>query len=195
MFELASFCLLTSLLTNIRNFHMIACKKLMAFACLFMVLLFFHSQALSATVEYDLTIAQQEVNITGKPAQGMFINGGIPGPTLYFKEGDFARIHIHNRMSVDTSIHWHGVLVPPVMDGVPYISFRHIEPGATFTYEFPIRQSGTYWYHSHTELQEQKGVYGSIVIEPREHRFHTERDYVVLLSDWTNKILTRYFAL
>jgi len=152
-----------------------------------MVLLFPHYQALSATVEYNLTIAQQEVNITGKPAPSMVINGGIPGPTLYFKEGDFARIHVHNRMSVDTSIHWHGVLVPPGMDGVSYISFQPIEAGATFTYEFPIRQNGTYWYHSHTELQEQKGVYGSIVIEPREHRFHTDQDYVVLLSDWTNE--------
>ena len=166
---------------------MIACKKLMAFACLIMVLFFPHSPALSATVEYDLTIAQQEVNITGKPAQGMVINGGIPGPTLRFKEGDFSRIRVHNRMSVDTSIHWHGVLVPPGMDGVPYISFRPIEPGATFTYEFPVRQSGTYWYHSHTELQGQKGVYGAIVIEPREHRLHTDGDYVVLLSDWTSE--------
>jgi len=100
----------------------------------------------------------------------MVINGGIPGPTLYFKEGGVARIHVHNRM-----------------DGVPYISFQPIKPGATFTYEFPIRQSGTYWYHSHTELQEQSGIYGSIVIEPREHRFHTDGDYVVLLSDWTNE--------
>jgi CopA family copper-resistance protein len=164
-----------------------ACSKFKTAAFLMMLMLVFHVPAHSAIVEYDLTIAQQEINITGKPAQGMVINGGIPGPTLYFKEGDFARIRVHNRMSVDTSIHWHGVLVPPGMDGVPYISFRPIEPGAAFTYEFPIRQSGTYWYHSHTGLQEQKGLYGSIVIEPREHRFHTDRDYVVLVSDWTDE--------
>jgi FtsP/CotA-like multicopper oxidase with cupredoxin domain len=127
--------------------------------------LFAHLRAQAATVEYELTIAQQEVNITGKTARGMTINGAIPGPTLRFKEGDIARIHVHNRMSVETSIHWHGVLVPPDMDGVPYVSFPPIKPGAIFTYEFPIRQSGTYWYHSHTSLQEQSGVYGSIVIE------------------------------
>ena len=152
-----------------------------------MLMLFFHFPARAATVEYDLIIGHQEVNFTGKPVQGMVINGGIPGPTLRFKEGDFARIHVHNRMSVDTSIHWHGVLVPPGMDGVPYVSFPPIEAGATFTYEFPICQSGTYWYHSHSELQEQSGVYGSIVIEPRQVRLHTHRDYVVLLSDWTEE--------
>src|SRR4030042_7177817 len=91
-------------------------------------------------VEYELTIAHQEVNFTGKSARSMTINGGIPGPTLRFKEGDTARIHVHNNMSVDTSIHWHGVLVPPGMDGVPYLSFPPIEPGGTFTYEFPLRQ-------------------------------------------------------
>lgn len=141
----------------------------------------------AATIEYDLTIAHQEINITGKSAKGMTINGGIPGPTLYFKEGDTARIHVHNKMKVDTSIHWHGLLVPPGMDGVPYVSFPPIAPGTTFTYEFPIRQSGTYWYHSHTNLQEQSGIYGSIVIMPRQKRFSPEQDYVVLFSDWSDE--------
>ncbi len=140
------------------------------------------------TVEYDLTVAQQEVDFTGKPASAMTINGDIPGPTLRFKEGDWARIRVHNRMEVDTSIHWHGVLVPPGMDGVPYVSFPPIGPGSAFTYEFPIRQSGTYWYHSHTGLQEQKGVYGSIVIEPqRESGPKADGDFVVMLSDWTDE--------
>ena len=138
-------------------------------------------------VEYELTIRQQEINITGKPAQGMTINGGIPGPTLRFKEGDIARIHVNNKMNVETSIHWHGILVPPDMDGVPYISFPPIAASTTFTYEFPIRQSGTYWYHSHTGMQEQSGVYGSIVIEPRHKHHHTDRDYVILVSDWTDE--------
>ncbi|NQT70519.1 MAG: multicopper oxidase domain-containing protein [Desulfobacteraceae bacterium] len=138
-------------------------------------------------VEYQLTITRQEINITGKPARGMTINGGIPGPTLRFKEGDTARISVHNQMSVETSIHWHGLLVPPDMDGVPYISFPPIAANTIFTYEFPIRQSGTYWYHSHTSLQEQSGVYGSIVIEPRQKRLHADRDYVVLVSDWTDE--------
>jgi CopA family copper-resistance protein len=139
------------------------------------------------TVEYHLEIAQNTINLTGKTARAMTINGGIPGPTLRFQEGDTARIHVQNNMSVDTSIHWHGILVPPDMDGVPYISFPPIKPGTTFTYEFPIRQSGTYWYHSHTNLQEQSGVYGSIVIEAPRKRFHVDRDYVILLSDWTNE--------
>lgn len=149
--------------------------------------LFTWTPAKASTVEYQLTIAQQEVNITGKPVYGMTINGAIPGPTLYFKEGDTARIHVHNNMSVETSIHWHGLLVPNHMDGVPYVTYPPIRPGTTFTYEFPIRQNGTYWYHSHTSLQEQSGVYGAIVIEPRQNVPKPDRDYVVLLSDWTDE--------
>ena len=144
----------------------------------------------AAVVEYDLTIAEEEINITGNPAHGMTINRGIPGPTLRFREGDDAFIRVHNRMAVDTSIHWHGILVPPDMDGVPYVSFPPIQPGATFTYRFPIRQAGTYWYHSHTRLQEQSGVYGSIVIEPREPRqklISPASDHVILFSDWTDE--------
>jgi CopA family copper-resistance protein len=138
-------------------------------------------------VEYDLTISQQDMNITSSLVPAMTINGAVPGPTLRFKEGDIARIHVHNKMAVETSIHWHGLLVPPNMDGVPLISFPPIAPGTTFTYEFPIRQNGTYWYHSHTSLQEQRGVYGSIVIEPEHYKQTTGQDYVVLLSDWTDE--------
>lgn len=143
--------------------------------------------ALAATVEYELTIAQEEVNFTGKPTQAMTINGGIPGPALRFTEGDLARVTVHNRMDVESSIHWHGILVPPDMDGVPLLNFPPIAPDASFTYEFPIRQSGTYWYHSHTGMQEQQGVYGSIVIQPRHPESPADRDYVVLLSDWTDE--------
>ena len=139
------------------------------------------------TREYDLTIAWDEVDFTGRSAGAMTINGGIPGPTLHFTEGDVARLDVHNEMDVETSIHWHGLLVPPGMDGVPYVTFPPIAPGKTFTYEFPIRQSGTYWYHSHTALQEQRGVYGSIVILPGDGLPEaTDRDHVVLLSDWTD---------
>ncbi len=137
--------------------------------------------------EYHLIITRQQVSITGEPAKAMTINGGIPGPTLRFKEGDTARVHVHNRMDVETSVHWHGVLVPNNMDGVPHLTYPPIKPGETFTYEFPVRQSGTYWYHSHTDLQEQSGVYGSIVIEPRQKRFSPDRDHVIVLSDWTNE--------
>ena len=117
----------------------------------------------------------------------MAINRAIPGPTLRFTEGDTARMRVHNRMPEATSIHWHGLLVPPGMDGVPYISFPPIQPGDTFTYEFPIRQSGTYWYHSHSGLQEQSGMYGSIVIQPREESRRVDGDHVIVLSDWTDE--------
>lgn len=137
-------------------------------------------------VAYDLTIADQHVDITGNPVHAMTINGGIPGPTLRFREGDVAVIHVHNNMKHDTSIHWHGMLVPPDMDGVPYLTFPPIKPGDTFTYRFPIRQSGTYWYHSHTHLQEQIGVYGSVVIDPKSGR-ENAKEHVVVLSDWTNR--------
>ena len=150
-------------------------RKFLAGGGLILLILFSPMPMQAAIVEYDLTIAQEQVNITGKPTWGLTINGGIPGPILRFKEGDIARIHVHNHMPEDTSIHWHGVLVPPNMDGVPYVSFPPIKPGATFTYEFPIRQSGTYWYHSHTVLQEQQGLYGSIVIEPREGERRNEK--------------------
>lgn len=150
--------------------------------------IFSHSILVQAKiVEYDLTIEQQKIEITGKPVSAMTINGGIPGPTLFFEEGDTARIHVHNRMDVSTSIHWHGLLVPYQMDGVPYVTFPPIKENSTFTYEFLLRQSGTYWYHSHSELQEQSGHYGSIVIKPRKQRFEVDEDHVVLLSDWTNE--------
>ncbi|HEX2965633.1 MAG TPA: multicopper oxidase domain-containing protein [Syntrophorhabdaceae bacterium] len=156
-------------------------------ASLVLFILLAHVYAQATSVEYDLTISQLQANITGKSAQSMAINGGIPGPTLRFKKGDTARIHVHNNMNVDTSIHWHGVLVPPGMDGVPYLSFPPIKPGEIFTYEFPIRQSGTYWYHSHTGMQQQSGVYGAIIIEALRNDPKSDRDHVVILSDWTDE--------
>jgi CopA family copper-resistance protein len=161
--------------------------KVLSSAGLAFCILFNPEQARADLREYFLTIDQQEVNITGKPAKGMTINGGIPGPTLRFKEGDLARIHVRNQMKVETSIHWHGILLPNDMDGVPYVTFPPIKAETTFTYEFPIRQAGTYWYHSHSNLQEQSGVYGSIVIEPRKKRFSPAQDQVILLSDWTEE--------
>ncbi len=160
---------------------------LLAAAVLSTLVLLVPPPARAAVVTYDLTLSRQAIDITGKSAMGMTVNGGIPGPTLTFTEGDTARIRVHNNMDVDTSIHWHGLLVPPGMDGVPYVSFAPIAPGTTFTYAFPIRQSGTYWYHSHTNLQEQSGVYGAIVIHPRSAAPAADRDYVVVLSDWTDE--------
>lgn len=165
-------------------------KQIAQYICLFVILLIVSvtpGWSRAESVNYELTIAQETVTIAGIANEGMTINGGIPGPTLRFREGDTARIHVHNRMPVATSIHWHGILVPPNMDGVPYISFPPIQPDRTFTYEFPIRQSGTYWYHSHSNLQEQRGVYGSIVIESQHSQQHVDSDHVVLLSDWTTE--------
>jgi len=109
--------------------------------------------------EYYLTIDEKIVNITGKEVMGMAINGTIPGTTLRFTEGEYAKIHVTNNMDVETSVHWHGLLLPNFYDGVPYLNTPPIAPGESFTYEFALNQSGTYWYHSHTMLQEQSGVY------------------------------------
>ncbi len=143
--------------------------------------------ASAKTVEYKITITEERVNITGRTVTGMTINGSIPGPTLRFTEGDTAVMHVTNAMDVPTSVHWHGLLVPPDMDGVPFISYTPIKPGSTFTYRFPIRQTGTYWYHSHSGLQEQRGVYGSIVILPKQRNHGEDKDHVVVLSDWTDQ--------
>lgn len=140
--------------------------------------------------EYNLEIDHKTVNYSGKEKQAMSINNSIPGPTLYFREGDTARINVRNNMDMNTSIHWHGILLPNRADGVPYLTTPPIKPGTTYTYEFPIKHSGTYWYHSHTGLQEQLGVYGSIVIEPKEQRTDIElpdAQEVLVLSDWTDQ--------
>lgn len=141
------------------------------------------------TVEYDLEIAEQHWSPTEslRPVRALAINGDIPGPTLRFKEGDLARIRVHNRLlKEETSIHWHGLLLPNAQDGVPHVTTPPIAPGTTHTFEFELRHAGTYWYHSHTGLQEQRGVYGSIVVEPRGgDRERVDHDEVVVLSDWT----------
>ncbi len=137
--------------------------------------------------EYTLTIDTKELIIGGKKIQVITINDLFPGPVLRFTEGDVARIHVVNKLKEETSIHWHGILVPPNMDGVPFVSFPPIKPGTSFTYEFPIRQSGTYWYHSHSHLQEQSGLYGAIVIEPKEKKIKYDREYVILISDWSEE--------
>lgn len=139
-------------------------------------------------VAYNLTIASKVIAPAGKPVEALAINGGIPGPTLTFNEGDIARIKVTNGLhNEETSIHWHGLLVPNGMDGVPYLTTPPIQPGESRVFEFELRHSGTYWYHSHTGLQEQRGVYGSIVIHPREPDVEADREHVVVLSDWTNE--------
>ena len=137
--------------------------------------------------EYTLVLKQEKVNKAGKEVMGMTINGTIPGPALEFTEGEYAVIYVKNEMDVETSIHWHGLLLPNFYDGVPYITTPPIEPGHTFKYEFPIKQSGTYWYHGHTMLQEQVGVYGAIVIHPKKETLNYDKELVLMLSDWTNE--------
>lgn len=136
-------------------------------------------------VEYDLYVKDTLVNYTGKVRKAIALNGQIPAPILFFMEGDTAIIRVHNQMKVETSIHWHGLLLPNEQDGVPNLTTAPIEAGSTHTFTFPLIQSGTYWYHSHTMLQEQSGIYGSIVIYPPEGKKLKEK--VIMLSDWTNE--------
>jgi len=137
--------------------------------------------------DLDLSIADLPVNFTGRPRLATAINGSVPGPLLRWREGDSVRVRVTNRLAAPTSVHWHGLLVPAAMDGAPGFSFTGIDPGGTFEYRFPLRQSGTYWYHSHSGLQEQTGHYGPLVILPRDPAaIGAERDHVVMLSDWTD---------
>ena len=154
----------------------------------------YSSSAFAAVKEYHLTIAEQTVNITGKPVQRITVNGQFPAPALEFEEGDEAVIHVNNQLkNQDSSIHWHGLLLPGLMDGVPgFNGFQGIKPQGHFVYRFKVRQSGTYWYHAHSKGQEQDGLYGSLVIHPKAkpavnaHEY-TDRDYVVMLSDFHEK--------
>ncbi|WP_457599688.1 copper resistance system multicopper oxidase [Hydrogenimonas sp.] len=138
--------------------------------------------------EFFLTIDPTVVNVTGKAVVATAVNGMLPGPTLRWREGEEVTIHVTNNLSVSSSIHWHGIILPAEMDGVPDISFPGIAPGETFTYRFRINQSGTFWYHSHSGFQEQTGLHGAIVIDPKEPEpFAYDREYVVSLFDWSDE--------
>lgn len=144
---------------------------------------------------FDLKIGKQAVNFTGAPRIATTVNGTLPAPTLRFKEGERVTLNVTNTLAEDSSIHWHGLILPPEMDGVPGISFGGIKPGDTFSYQFDVRQSGTYWYHSHSGFQEQTGLYGAIIIDPKEpDPFVYDRDYVIMLSDWTDEDSTDVYA-
>ncbi|MND80844.1 Copper resistance protein A precursor [compost metagenome] len=137
---------------------------------------------------FELFIGQTPVNITGRPRTALTINNSLPGPLLRWREGDTVTLRVRNRLDEPTSLHWHGIILPANMDGVPGLSFAGIEPGGDYLYQFTLQQSGTYWYHSHSGLQEQAGVYGAIVIEPKQPEpHHYQRDYVLLLSDWSDQ--------
>jgi CopA family copper-resistance protein len=150
--------------------------------------------SLSGT-DFDLRIGETPMNFTGRPRVAFTVNGSVPAPTLRWKEGDTVTLRVANALDEHASIHWHGILLPANMDGVPGLSFAGIGPGETYVYRFKVRQSGTYWYHSHSGFQEQRGVYGPLVIEAREPEpFKYDREHVVMLTDWTDESPERVFA-
>ncbi|MHB8766199.1 MAG: copper resistance system multicopper oxidase [Deferrisomatales bacterium] len=142
--------------------------------------------ALGAGGAVDLAIGETAFRVAGRDATAVTVNGTVPGPLIRLRQGQEALLRVANRLGEDTSIHWHGILLPAPMDGVPGVSFPGIRPGETFTYRFPVVQSGTYWYHSHSGLQEQLGHFGPLLIDPAEPEpYRYDREYVVMLSDWT----------
>lgn len=145
--------------------------------------------------EFNLVIAESPANYTGTPRIATSINGSIPAPTLRWREGDEITIRVTNKLAVTSSIHWHGIILPFQMDGVPGLSFAGIAPGETFTYRFKVEQSGTYWYHSHSAFQEMTGMYGAIVVEPAGgETIRANREHVIVLSDWTDEDPMRVFS-
>lgn len=140
----------------------------------------------ASNTEFNLHVSEFPVSIDGKSGRAVGVNGTVPAPLIRFREGDEVSLRVHNMLDVDTSIHWHGLLVPFHMDGVPGVSFPGIKAGETFTYKFAVPQNGTYWYHSHSGLQEQRGHYGPIIIDPAHHDpVAYDREYVMVLSDWS----------
>ena len=158
--------------------------KLFAAALLLMASIFVYADERA----YQLTIENTHVNFSGKPAKAMSINGSIPGPVLEFTEGETAVIDVLNNTDADATIHWHGLLLPQDQDGVPYLTMLPIKAGERFQYRFPLSHAGTYWYHSHSRIDEQKGQYGAIVVHPKTgYQENLQYDLVVQLSDWTDE--------
>src|SRR5690606_11252117 len=148
-----------------------------------------------AGTDFDLAIGRTPVAIGGRVASATTVNGSLPGPILRWREGDTVTLRVRNTLEEASAIHWHGLLLPANMDGVPGMSFHGIAPGGDYLYRFKVRQNGTYWYHSHSSLQEQAGLYGAIVIDPLEPEpIQYERDFVVLLSDWAGMDPHHLFA-
>src|ERR1700730_9083445 len=146
-----------------------------------------NQQAVLAGNHFDLVIEEVAVNFTGRPAIATVINGSVPGPLLRWREGDTVTLSVTNRLREQTSIHWHGVRSPANMDGVPGLSFLGIAPNETFLYRIPVKQHGTYWYHSHSRFQEQTGHYSPLILEPEgKDPIEFDREYVIMLSDWTD---------
>lgn len=156
--------------------------------CFFLMLYWIVPSLYAQTKTVDLTVAYKEVNFADKKVTAIAVNGQIPGPTLHFEEGDDVVIRVHNHLKVGTAVHWHGLLVPWRMDGVEHVSQEPIPPQGEFTYHFKIKQSGTYWYHAHADLQEQQGLYGALIIDPKiPSPYHYNKDFPIVLSDWSNE--------
>lgn len=146
-----------------------------------------HSPLVITDHQTQLLIGEQSVNFTGRSRRAITVNNSLPGPLLRWREGQRVKVAVRNNLNQDSSIHWHGIILPSAMDGVPGMSFAGIKPGETFEYEFELGQSGTYWYHSHSHFQEQLGLYGAIIIDPKEpDTVAYDRDMVILLSDWSD---------
>lgn len=146
--------------------------------------------ALAKTVRYELTITKHPVNLSGKKTVdwALSVNGSIPAPALHFTEGDEAEILVKNGLdNEEVSLHWHGVLLPPEEDGVAYVNTPPIFSGKSRLFKFKIRQHGTYWYHSHTAVQEQKGVYGAFIIHPKKEIIKADKELIAVLSDWSDE--------
>ena len=144
---------------------------------------------------FQLAVSEAAMDFTGRARKAVTLGGGVPGPTLRWREGDDVSIAIENQLDTVTSIHWHGMIVPADQDGVPGLSFDGIPARSRFTYRFPARQAGTYWYHAHSRFQEQSGLYGAIVIEPANgERYPADREHVILISDWTDEDPERVYA-
>lgn len=155
---------------------------------LFWALCLVVSSLYAQTRTVDLTIAYKKVNYAGKTVTAIAVNDQIPGPTLHFHEGDEVIIRVHNHLKVGTAVHWHGLLVPWRMDGVEHVTQEPIAPQGEFTYRFKIKQSGTYWYHAHADLQEQQGLYGALIIDPNKPSpYQYDKDFSIVLSDWSNE--------
>jgi FtsP/CotA-like multicopper oxidase with cupredoxin domain len=145
--------------------------------------------------DMTLDIRQAAVDFTGRARTAVTVNGGVPGPILRWREGESITLRVRNQLDTVSSIHWHGLVVPFDQDGVPGLSFEGIPARSEFTYRFPVRQSGTYWYHAHSRFQEQSGLYGAIVIAPKDGERHTvDREHVILISDWTDEDPERVYA-
>ncbi len=168
-------------------------KKIVRFfANVFLLLSFGSVQA----AEYQLDIRKETVNVTGEPLQRITVNHAFPAPTLNWKEGEDVVVRVTNHMDEPSSVHWHGLLVPPYMDGVKgFDGYPGIDPGKTFTYRFTIKQNGTYWYHAHTKGQEQDGLYGALILHPKNQEpVHADREYVVMFSDFNRETSDEIFS-